>query len=225
MTDAQSDGFLNRWSRLKTTPEIETVDLSQIDLPPLAELPLAGQVEVGTVRAEAVVDTQIDTQVGTQAESEKEAERLADAEVLALTDADMPDIETLGEDSDFSGFLSEKVSAYLRRKALQKLFHLPEFNLRDGLNEYDEDYSTFVPLGDTITYQMKQFIERQKQDFKDALEDDPDAAVRVDEKATTNAVATEGVDSEVVGSGVVDSGEFDPELAADAEEDDLGCCE
>lgn len=203
MTDAQADGFLSRWSRLKTALEIETAELQQVDLPPLAEQPLTERV--GAVSAEGGGETLADTQV----ESEVDAARLVDAEVVALTDADMPDIDTLGEESDFSGFLSEKVSEHLRRKALQKLFHLPEFNLRDGLNEYDEDYSTFVPLGDTITYQMKQFIERQKQDFKDALEDDPDAVVAVDLKA-------------------VDS---DPRAPADTaqvkavEEDDLGNCE
>lgn len=197
MSDAQADGFLSRWSRLKTTPEIET-----LDLPPLAELP-----EDAAVSTEVALDTQV--------ESELDAANRVAAEPLALTDADMPDIETLGEESDFSGFLSEKVSEQLRRKALQKLFHLPEFNLRDGLNEYDEDYSTFVPLGDTITYQMKQFIERQKQEFKDALEDDPDMAGAVDEKAATKAVTSE----------VVDSGEVDLAMVADVEDDDLGSCE
>jgi hypothetical protein len=37
-----------------------------------------------------------------------------------LTDADMPPIESLTVDSDYSGFLSSKVSESLRRAALRK---------------------------------------------------------------------------------------------------------
>ena len=39
------------------------------------------------------------------------------------TDADMPPLESLSADSDFTGFLSPKVSESLRRAALRKLFH------------------------------------------------------------------------------------------------------
>ncbi|MCP4232263.1 MAG: DUF3306 domain-containing protein, partial [Aestuariibacter sp.] len=60
-----------------------------------------------------------------------------------LTDADMPAIETLGENSDFSKFMSSGVSDKLRNMALQKMFQTAEFNIRDGLDEYDEDYTSF----------------------------------------------------------------------------------
>ena len=85
----------------------------------------------------------------------------------ALTDADMPPVESLDEASDFSGFLSEGVSEVLRRKALSKLFGLPVFNQLDGLNDYDEDYTQLKPLGDTITYQMRQWMERDKKKLED----------------------------------------------------------
>ena len=56
------------------------------------------------------------------------------------TDADMPPIESLGEHSDYSGFMSPRVSEELRRAALRKLFHLSRFNIRDGLDDYDDDF-------------------------------------------------------------------------------------
>ena len=46
-----------------------------------------------------------------------------------LTDEDMPPLETLDEHSDFSMFLSPKVSETLRRRALQKLFHFQQLLL------------------------------------------------------------------------------------------------
>jgi hypothetical protein len=91
-------------------------------------------------------------------------------EPAALTDADMPDIGTLGEDSDFTGFMSPGVSDELRNLALRKLFHAPVFNIRDGLDEYDEDYTSFEKLGDIVTCDMKHQIEVQERKRREALE-------------------------------------------------------
>jgi hypothetical protein len=106
-----------------------------------------------------------------------------------LTDADMPDIDSLDEDSDFTGFMSPGVSDELRNIALRKLFHAPEFNIRDGLDEYDEDYTTFEKLGDIVTCDMKHQIEMQEQKQREALEQEQQAA------AEAEAAAVEDIDS------------------------------
>ena len=85
-----------------------------------------------------------------------------------LTDADMPPIESLDENSDFSGFMSEGVSDELRNLALRKLFKAPVFNIRDGLDEYDEDYTFFEKLGDVVTCDMKHHIEMKEQEEREA---------------------------------------------------------
>jgi hypothetical protein len=92
-----------------------------------------------------------------------------------LTDADMPDIDTLAEGSDFTGFMSPGVSDELRNLALRKLFHAPVFNIRDGLDEYDEDYTTFEKLGDIVTCDMKHQIEVQERKRREALEQEDQA--------------------------------------------------
>jgi hypothetical protein len=96
------------------------------------------------------------------------AEQVID-EQKPLTDADMPDIDSLGEDSDFSGFMSPGVSDRLRNLALRKLFHAPVFNIRDGLDEYDDDYTKFEKLGDIVTCDMKHQIEMQEKKLREAL--------------------------------------------------------
>ena len=65
---------------------------------------------------------------------------------VELTDADMPPLASLGPDSDYSGFLSPGVSEELRRLALRKLFHSPIFNVTDGLDDYDDDFTSFEVL-------------------------------------------------------------------------------
>lgn len=78
---------------------------------------------------------------------------------VLLTDADMPPIESLSEDSDYTGFLSPKVSESLRKQALRRLFVSPGFNVRDGLDDYDGDYTEFEKLGDIVTADMRHQME------------------------------------------------------------------
>lgn len=119
----------------------------------------------------------------------------AEREQPVLTDADMPPIESLSENSDFSGFMSSGVSDKLRNLALRKMFQAPSFNIRDGLDEYDEDYTSFEKLGDIVTCDMKHQIEMQELKKKeeaekqaelaraelDSAEEEAEAAIEPDE--------------------------------------------
>ena len=92
-----------------------------------------------------------------------------------LTDADMPDIDTLTEESDFSPFMSAGVSDELRNLALRKLFRAPVFNIRDGLDEYDDDFTQFEKLGGIITSDMKHRLEMEQQKLREQLAEQEDA--------------------------------------------------
>jgi hypothetical protein len=85
-----------------------------------------------------------------------------------LTDADMPPIASLNEHSDFSGFMSPGVSEALRRQALRKLFTLPQFSQRDPLDGEYYDCHGYLPLGDTVTYEMREEMEREARKLKQA---------------------------------------------------------
>ena len=111
-----------------------------------------------------------------------------------LTDADMPDVESLNENSDYSGFMSGGVSDELRNLALRKLFQSPIFNIRDGLDEYDEDYTYFEKLGDIITSDMKHEIEVQEQKLREAMEKELEETVNED--ADASATVEDEIDSD-----------------------------
>jgi hypothetical protein len=134
----------------------------------------------------------------------EQAEPVTEAEAQPLlTDADMPDIESLDADSDFSGFMSAGVSDELRNLALRKLFRAPVFNIRDGLDEYDEDYTTFEKLGDIVTSDMKHRIAMQEQKLREKLAAESEAAEDGEE-------ALEAMDDE-------DEAELPPDALAAAE--------
>ena len=84
---------------------------------------------------------------------------------LPPTDGEMPPVESLDENADISGFMSPRVGESLRRRALRKIFLSAKFNVRDGLDDYDDDFTSFAPLGDVITAEMRRLRERlQKAD-------------------------------------------------------------
>ena len=89
-------------------------------------------------------------------------------EQKVLTDEDMPPLDSLDEDSDYSGFLSSGVSEELRRRALRKLFSSAVFNIPDGLDDYDDDFTSFAALGDIVTSDMKHQAEMEAERAKQA---------------------------------------------------------
>lgn len=87
------------------------------------------------------------------------------APVPVLTDKDMPPIESLTADSDYSGFFSPGVSEELRRLALRKLFHMPEFNTRCPLDSEYYDCTKLTDLGSIITHDMREQWEREAKEL------------------------------------------------------------
>jgi len=52
----------------------------------------------------------------------------------------------------------DDVDEETRKSALRALFRKPEFNVRDGLNEYDDDFTKFASLGNVVTHEMKRML-------------------------------------------------------------------
>ena len=114
----------------------------------------------------------------------------AQTPVRELTDADMPPLESLDEHSDFTGFLSPKVSEALRRQALRKLFNQPSFNVTDGLNDYDEDYTHSSVLVEWVSGRLAQRKELHN------IVDDGESAVTDPASVTSHAPETPVPDKE-----------------------------
>lgn len=124
--------FLARWSQRKLEARSEGAE-SGVQLEEMEPLP--GVPDAGTAQPESPV--------------------------RELTDADMPPVETLDAESDYAAFMSPGVSDGLRRLALRKLFNQPDFNVMDGLNDYDDDYTQFASLGSVVTHEMKRMLLRE----------------------------------------------------------------
>jgi hypothetical protein len=58
---------------------------------------------------------------------------------------DLPSVDSLTFDSDFTAFLRPEVDETLKRAALKRLLRDPRFNVMDGLDVYIDDYTKVDP--------------------------------------------------------------------------------
>ena len=150
----------------------------------------------GDETVESSPDTAPDTALQVQTEA---AGFSADNAVNAVP---LPSIDTLDESSDYSGFLSPDVTEELQRLALRKLFGSARFNVRDGLDDYDDDYRSFESLGNTITAEMRHHMEREL-DSKLAADGMPD------DEPSLAVAAADGPEQEVAAQQSVDDKQAD----------------
>jgi hypothetical protein len=72
-------------------------------------------------------------------EAEKEKEQLPAAADQPAPE--LPPVDKLTPESDFTGFMHPKVEDALRRAALKKLFNDPHFNIPDPFEPYSGDWT------------------------------------------------------------------------------------
>lgn len=123
------DSFLSRWSRRKAEArekerQEETLALSLDDAPEETAAP-------------ALADPECPPAAAPTAEDDEPLE--------------LPDIDSLTADSDYTVFLRDKVPAALRKQALRKLWRSdPVLANLDGLNDYDEDFRNPAVTGAAV---------------------------------------------------------------------------
>lgn len=92
-----------------------------------------------------------------EAESDSKLPPAAPAGSAASKPPELPSLDTLSFESDFRGFLHQKVEEGLRRAALKKLFGDPRFNVMDGLDVYIDDYSIPDPIPPEMLKKLAQY--------------------------------------------------------------------
>jgi len=122
-------------------------------------------------------------------EAEAQAVTVVDTPVdddAAAPPPELPDVETLTADSDYTPFMQAGVPEDLKRLALRKLWRSnPIFANLDGMNDYDEDFGILYKVGAAIqtSYQVGKgmpdpFPEESAEDEQPASVADVDDPVR-----------------------------------------------
>jgi hypothetical protein len=153
----EDEGFLQRWSRRKHTSVEKEKAADKVDEHEGQDEPVKeGELPL----AEADVEP-------------RDVSEADDGEPEAPGDEDMPPLESIDQGGSVTPFMSPRVTEGLRRAALRRLFRQPKYNVVDMLDDYAEDYSTPVPLGDIVTsdmrYRAEQAAKRMKEKLKESL--------------------------------------------------------
>jgi hypothetical protein len=77
-----------------------------------------------------------------------------------LLDDTLPDPESLPPGSEVSRYLQEGVSQTLRRRALRRLWQADHYQVRDGLDDYDGDYSQLEPMTREVAERLRHWSRR-----------------------------------------------------------------
>jgi hypothetical protein len=128
--------FLSRWSRRKQASREQSSE------PAVA--PDEGTAAHPLVETQAAVEPAGHTEEGPPRDEPPE----------------LPPLESLTEESDFSAFMHAAVDPALRRLALRKMWGNPKYGIVDSLDPFRADFAAFTPLGDIVTSDMKFHAER-----------------------------------------------------------------
>jgi len=125
MADGKPESFVSRWSRRKLAAAREAVEARTPPPPAVPATPVVAPPAAGPA--------------GT---------------LPAAAAPDLPSVESLTFESDFSAFMRPGVAADVRQAALRKLLRDPRFNAMDGLDVYIDDYSKPSPLDPAIAERL-----------------------------------------------------------------------
>ncbi|NOI24241.1 DUF3306 domain-containing protein [Vibrio mediterranei] len=132
-----ASSFLSRWSQRKLD---ENNDESELDA-----MPESNEADAVT-EGNAELDVERE-QTGNE-ESDSEDEMSLDSEVPEKT-----------EELSVSQLLANpEVDKAVKKAALRKMFMSPEYNVVDGLNDYDHDYSAVKPLASDVAETLRGWI-------------------------------------------------------------------
>jgi hypothetical protein len=95
-------------------------------------------------------------QVETRAVAAGSAPGSAAVPVAAGVPRELPPVESLTFDSEFTQFLRPDVDETIKRAALRKLLRDPRFNVMDGLDTYIDDYTKSDPIPADMLKQLVQ---------------------------------------------------------------------
>lgn len=141
-----NEHFLSRWARLKRAREQAPVAPQAADAAQAAQAEPASNLPSDSRPESAPID----------ALQQRPLADVPTSSVAAATkppadpNLDLPPLDTLTTESDFTPFLRSGVAPAARSAALRKLFTDPRFNVMDGLDVYIEDFGKTEAIPDSM---------------------------------------------------------------------------
>ncbi|WP_234496001.1 DUF3306 domain-containing protein [Vibrio maritimus] len=166
-----ANNFLSRWSQRKLEEQsLDKTEQESASLEKVQEEEHSLDESVAELEGE-----QEDT--ASESEHEVEGEELSISQLLANTEVDKA----------------------VKKAALRKLFMQPEFNVVDGLNDYDHDYSAVKPLATEVAETLRGWVKDVEEHLEESEGSDESALAasipdetEVEEEQTDNIETLSG---------------------------------
>ncbi|MDH2422290.1 DUF3306 domain-containing protein [Cobetia amphilecti] len=166
-----NEGLFSRWSRRKQgdsrredqLAQPESAEVTKGDSLPPSQAGVASDNSTDTPAASGseheVLSGDSPSSVAEQAstESDQQASGADNAEVPVI---ELPDPDTLTPDADISAFMQSGVDPALRQRALRRIFMGGEHSVRDGLDDYDQDFSQMRPLAEGVADTLRSWTRK-----------------------------------------------------------------
>ena len=170
-----NEGLFSRWSRRKQGDSRREDQLAQPDstegtrgdsLPPSqvgvisdnsADTPAASGSQHEALGGDSPSTAAEQAAEQATAESDQQAADADNAEVPVI---ELPDPDTLTPDADISAFMQSGVDPALRQRALRRIFMGGEHSVRDGLDDYDQDFSQMRPLAEGVADTLRSWTRK-----------------------------------------------------------------
>ncbi|WP_434998335.1 DUF3306 domain-containing protein [Vibrio scophthalmi] len=202
--------FFSRWSQRKLNKETdepseqERIEASAVEVEPAAD---DASVDVGDA-PEALASEADQSAVKTEHNlPNSEAEQ----EVASAEEQDP-------EKMSLANLLVSQVEESAKKAAMRKLFMSEEFNIRDGLDDYDEDYSNLKALSQGVAETLRDWVKEKPEEEEAALIDSEvteEADVIQSTEKEDSATEDNDEHEQSLGEGV-DKEEVDPLVTANS---------
>ncbi|HAV1373324.1 TPA: DUF3306 domain-containing protein [Vibrio parahaemolyticus] len=182
--------FLSRWSKRK----LEESSQQDEEITPIAE----------TEQSEDCVTALSNADESSDALNVNEVSQSPD--ITANVETEKP------EEMSVAQLLVSEASESVKKAALRKMFLSEEFNVRDGLDDYDDDYSNLKSLSKDVAETLRDWV-------KEKVEEEPDAETAQGSELNADDIASE-LNADDIASEVVEEAEPNAEKSAGITQDE-----
>ncbi|MEZ8269966.1 DUF3306 domain-containing protein [Vibrio splendidus] len=154
--------FFSRWSQRKLDESIDE---------PLEAQQTLEETELTSSEASSseISPADLSSEMEAAAPQSFESEALETNEEVHAADVQDPAPEAT-EDLSVAQLLVSEASESVKKAALRKLFLSEEFNVRDGLDDYDDDYSNLKSLSEGVAETLRDWV-KDKTEEETTLEE------------------------------------------------------
>ncbi|WP_434565763.1 DUF3306 domain-containing protein [Vibrio chagasii] len=158
------------------------------------------------LEAEQPVEETSVTSSGPASQTRSSAEELAPNEPTSIepTDALEESVDTkesaseTTEELSMAQLLVSEASESVKKAALRKLFLSEEFNVRDGLDDYDDDYSNLKSLSEGVAESLRDWVKEKAEEEtpneqEQVTENKEEASINNAEEAESDSVESDEI--------------------------------